>query len=73
MARKFTIDDLQEKARVATRKALLNYIFPEYMKEELVLGVMIEDDYYIYELYVAGERPERCYSTHEGICKPKDR
>jgi hypothetical protein len=38
------LDELQELARVATLKALENYIIPDEYKTNLVLGVRFDED-----------------------------
>lgn len=59
MARRHTVDSLREKARIATREALKGYVIPRDIKDNLALGVlMIDDQYYIYTLYVPAERPK---------------
>lgn len=52
------LEELQEIARKATQAALQNYTIPEDWLEELILGIMLEGDDRIFELYVASERPE---------------
>ncbi|AFY38604.1 hypothetical protein Lepto7376_2317 [[Leptolyngbya] sp. PCC 7376] len=52
------LDELQEIARIATRKALEDYEFPETWQDSLVLGVFFEDNARIFELYIPRERPE---------------
>ncbi len=51
------LDELQEIARVATREALEEYIFPEEWKMNLTLGTFFDGDDRIFELYVAADRP----------------
>jgi len=51
------LDELEEIARVATKKALENYIVPDEYKKNLVLGTQFAGDNRIFELYVPGETP----------------
>ena len=55
---KKTLEELQEIARVATREALRD--FPELRRflPDLVLGVIIDGDDRVFELYIPGDRPE---------------
>jgi len=59
LAKPKELDELQEIARVATRKELENYerISPEWEKN-LTLGTFFDGDDRIFELYIAAERPE---------------
>ncbi|MCY0999094.1 hypothetical protein OWM54_18290 [Myxococcus sp. MISCRS1] len=53
------LEVLREKARVATREALRQCpAIPEPLRENLTLGIRFEDEARVFELYVAGERPE---------------
>jgi hypothetical protein len=52
------LDQLQEIARVATRKALEEYVLPEGWRAHLTLGTEFRGDERVFELYVAGERPQ---------------
>jgi hypothetical protein len=53
------LDVLKEKARVATREALARCPeIPERFRENLTLGVEFAGENRIFELYVAGARPE---------------
>jgi hypothetical protein len=52
------LDQLQEIARVATRRALEGYVLPESWRTHLTLGTGFQGDERVFELYVAGERPE---------------
>jgi hypothetical protein len=52
------LDQLQEIARVATRKALEGYVLPESWRTNLTLGTEFRGDERVFELYVAGERPQ---------------
>ena len=45
-------------AKEATRDALKTYIWPSGRDEDLTLGIRLEDEYGIFELYFSGERPE---------------
>ena len=45
-------------AREATRNALKKCIWPPGRDERLTLGVFLEKEYGIFELYFFGERPE---------------
>ena len=45
-------------AKEATRDALKTYIWPSDRDEDLTLGIRLEDEYGIFELYFSGERPE---------------
>ena len=45
-------------AKEATRDALKTYIWPSGRDEDLALGIRLEDEYGIFELYFSGERPE---------------
>ena len=45
-------------AKEATRDALRTYIWPSDRDEDLALGIRLEDEYGIFELYFSGERPE---------------
>lgn len=58
MGKRKELDELQEMARIATRAALEEYepIPPEWQKN-LTLGTLFDGDDRIFELYVAGERP----------------
>jgi hypothetical protein len=52
------LDELQEIARVATRTALEGYEpIPEEWKKNLTLGVSVDGDDRIFELYIAAEKP----------------
>ena len=52
------LDELEEIARVATQKALENYIVPEEYKNNLVLTTLFDDDNRIFQLYIPGEKPK---------------
>jgi hypothetical protein len=52
------LDQLQEIARVATRKALEGYVLPENWRPHITLGARLEGDERVFELYIAGERPQ---------------
>lgn len=52
------LDELQELARLATREALKSYEIPDEWKKRLVLGVYLEDDDRIFELYITGDKPD---------------
>ena len=45
-------------AKEATRDALKTYIRPSGRDEDLALGIRLEDEYGVFELYFSGERPE---------------
>ncbi|MFG6447362.1 hypothetical protein ACG0Z6_03790 [Roseateles sp. BYS180W] len=52
------LDELQEIARVETRKALSLYDpVPSEWAKALTLGTLFEGDDRVFELYVPGERP----------------
>lgn len=51
------LDELEEIARVATQKALKNYILPDEYKDNLVLGTQFDGDNRIFELYIPGVKP----------------
>ncbi|WP_375758577.1 hypothetical protein [Corallococcus exercitus] len=53
------LDELQERARVAVREALARCPpIPAAFRQELVIGVRIDGNERVFELYKAGERPE---------------
>ena len=56
--RKLDIKKMEPIAREATRNALKKYIWPPGRDEHLTLGVFLEEEYDIFELYFSGERPE---------------
>lgn len=59
MAQRKELDELQEIARVATHEALKEFEqLPAEWQTGLTLGAGLDDGYAIFELYVAGERPE---------------
>lgn len=52
------LDELQEIARVATRKELELYeCIPPELEKYLTLGTFFDGDDRIFELYIAAERP----------------
>ena len=52
------LDELEEIARLATRKELESYErLPSEWEENLTLGIFFDGDERIFELYVAKERP----------------
>ena len=53
-----SLDEMQEIARLATRKALKRYSRPNFSFENLVLGIYHNKECGKFELYIAGERPE---------------
>jgi hypothetical protein len=53
-----SLDELEEKARLLTRNALRDWQVPTEFRTDLTLGSGIEGDDAIFELYVAGERPQ---------------
>jgi hypothetical protein len=56
---KLTLDQTEPIAKAATRAALEGARqLTDAEKERLTLGTLIEDDAYVWELYLAGERPE---------------
>lgn len=59
MAQRKELDELKEIARLATYDALKEFepLSTEW-RENLTLGSGIDEDYGIFELYVAAERPE---------------
>lgn len=57
--RKLTLDQTEPLARAATRAALEGVRpLTDADKQRLTLGTLIEDDTYVWELYLAGERPK---------------
>lgn len=58
MTKRLKLEEMQELARVATRRALADYTIPDGLWEQLVLGVQFDGDDRIFELYVPNERPE---------------
>jgi hypothetical protein len=53
------LDELQEIARLATYDALKEFgPLPAEWKANLTLGAGIDEDYGVFELHVAAERPE---------------
>ena len=59
MKRRKELDELEEIARLATRKALEDYEpVPQAWRANLTLGTIIDgDEDRTFQLYVAGERP----------------
>jgi hypothetical protein len=52
------LEDLQEIACIATSEALEQYeLIPKEWEKNLALGTFFEEDYRIFELYVAAEKP----------------
>lgn len=56
--RKLDVKKMEPIAKEATRDALRTYIWPSDRDEDLTLGIRLEDEYGIFELYFSGERPE---------------
>jgi hypothetical protein len=56
--RKLDVKKMEPIAKEATRDALKTYIWPSGRDEDLTLGIRLEDEYGIFELYFSGERPE---------------
>jgi len=53
------LDQLQELARIATRKALEEYEqIPKEWEANLTLGTLFDGDDRIFELYVAADKPK---------------
>jgi hypothetical protein len=53
--KKIPLDDLQEKARLLTREALMKCVIPEDIeREKLFLSVYFDEDDRIFELYQSG-------------------
>ena len=53
-----SLDEMQEIARLATRKALKGYSRPNLSFENLVLGIYHDKECGRFELYIAEEQPE---------------
>ena len=53
-----SLNEMQEIARLATRKALKGYSRPNLSFDNLVLGIYHDKECGKFELYIAGERPE---------------
>ena len=54
--KKIPLDDLQEKARLLTREALMKCVIPEGIdKEKLFLEVKFDEDYRVFGLYQSGD------------------
>lgn len=54
----YSLDELQEAARLMTQEALRAYPpFPSQFLCDLTLGTFFDDPFRIFELYVAAERP----------------
>jgi hypothetical protein len=59
MAQRNELDELQEIARQATYDALKEYEpLPTEWRTNLALGACINENYGVFEMYVAAERPE---------------
>ena len=56
--RKLTIKQMEPIVREATHNALRKYIWPSGKDERLTLGIFLEDEYGIFELYFDGARPQ---------------
>jgi hypothetical protein len=55
--KELSLDELEERARVLTSEALEDYVIPDDMRTNLVLGTFFEEGTRIFELYVPGDRP----------------
>nr|WP_311465430.1 hypothetical protein [uncultured Ottowia sp.] len=56
--RKLSLKEMEPIAREATRSALKNYVWEKEKMKNLTLGSGFEGDFGIFELYLAGKRPE---------------
>ena len=69
-----TLDELQELARDATRKALEEYeAIPEEWEKNLTLGTFFEDEDRIFELYIAADRPSDAIVISSARVNRKDK
>ena len=66
-----SLDEMQEIARLATRKALKGYSRPNFSFENLVLGIYHDKECGKFELYIAGERPEDAIVISEATVNRK--
>ena len=63
---KLTLDQTEPMAKAATRVALEGARpFTDAEKQALTLGTLIQNDAYIWVLYLAGERPEDAVKISE--------
>ncbi len=68
------LEDLQEIARRATREALEQYEpIPMEWEKNLTLGTFFEENYRIFELYVAGEKPSDAIIISSARVNRRDR
>lgn len=69
---KMTLDDLQEKARVATREALRMYPrISDALWSEVVLGSGFEGNKAVFDLYVPRARPDEAIVLLK-VCVDRD-
>ena len=66
-----SLDEMQEIARLATRKALKGYSRPNLSFDNLVLGICHNKECGKFELYIAGERPEDAIVISEATVNRK--
>jgi hypothetical protein len=57
-SRKIPLDQLQQIAQEANRTVLKDYDIPDTIRKNLALGILIEGDNRVFQLYVPAERPE---------------
>ena len=56
--RRKPLAELEEIARVLTQTTLVHYDIPKDIGKNLVLGTFFDGDDRIFQLYIAGDRPE---------------
>ena len=52
------LEELEEIARAATKRALEDYLIPDEYNGELVLGTQFKEDKRVFELYLPGDKPQ---------------
>jgi hypothetical protein len=55
---KLSLAQCEGIAREATREHLRGYELPSGIREKLTLGSSLEDDQWIFELYIPGQKPQ---------------
>ena len=65
--RRLDLAEMEPLARQATRHALKKHVWPKEKMKNLTLGYGMEGDFGIFELYLAGKRPQDAVVLTEAL------
>jgi hypothetical protein len=68
--KKYSLEELHERARQMTLAALKEYVIPQSYRESMTLGVTFEGEKRVFELYVPGEKPSDAIVISRAIFDP---